>query len=171
MEKKTLSFQKKKRLHVFGALEVNNTRDTSRILSVIKGIYCFFHINFLLSFTLPLRILTLFGVAVLTRWWIYTGIYLIQKRLLWASDNCALGSLGGHTSKSMHWVQPNYECPIARTTFNYAFQKHANSEVQKPTDVIAYLDYILTSPLLCLILTLTSMRCTCAEVTDHFWVI
>ena len=34
------------------ALEVNNTRDTSRIL---------------LSFTLPFRILTLFGVAVLTR--------------------------------------------------------------------------------------------------------
>ena len=73
---------KQKRLHVLGALEVNNTRDASRILSIKNDIYCFSHINFLLSFTVPFRILTLFGVAVLTRWWIYTGIYLIQKRLL-----------------------------------------------------------------------------------------
>ena len=90
-KKKTSAF-KQKRLNVLGAVEVSNTRDTSRILSIKKGIYCF-----VIS-------LTLFGVAVLTRWWIYTGIYLIQKRLLWASGSCALGSFGGRTSKSMQWV-------------------------------------------------------------------
>ena len=55
MEKKKTSAFEQKRLNVLGAVEVSNTRDTSRILSIKKGIYCF-----VIS-------LTLFGVAVLTR--------------------------------------------------------------------------------------------------------
>ena len=46
---------KQKRLHVKGALEVNNTRDTSRILSIKKGIYYFVILIFLYHLLFPLE--------------------------------------------------------------------------------------------------------------------